>query len=306
MPAQSPDPIRPIPLAEIDAESLSRDRISHDEAELLALRLSIARHGLRLPIEVFELAEPAGPHRYGLISGYRRLAAFRALAATTLDAARFAAIPAFVRAPRDAAEAYVQMVEENAIRAGISPWEQAMVAVKAARAEAYGTIDAAIEALYGSLGRHKRARIRTVATVVDELDGYLTTPELLPLRHLLRLAPLIPRGYGDLLRATLRDADVHGVEDEWRLLLPIIAEAERPEPSGIAGTRPGRPRRLLVLPARGLTIRREITRRGWCLHFTGTDATGTLLDAVFDEIERIFAPAVPGEPGKHLRPRRLR
>ena len=51
--------------------------------------------------------------------------------------------------------------------------------------------------------RHKRARLRTIAHLAEDLDGYLTAPETLSLRQLLRLAPLIPRGYGDLLRATL-------------------------------------------------------------------------------------------------------
>ena len=138
-----PDSIHLIPPAEIDAAALTRDRASLDEAALTELRLSIAVSGLRMPIEVFELAEPDGPHRYGLISGFRRLAAFRSLAETARDKARYAAIPAFVRTPKSAEDLYVQMVEENAIRAEVSPWEQAMVAVKAARAEVYAGIDAA-------------------------------------------------------------------------------------------------------------------------------------------------------------------
>ena len=48
---------------------------------------------------------------------------------------------------------------------------------------------------------------------------------------------------------------------------------------------------MLHLPRRGLTIRRELTRTGWSLHFTGRDATSNLLDCVFDEIERLFSPA---------------
>ena len=149
-PSRSPPMSAPhhIPLAEIDAAALDRDRTHVDAAALMELRLSIATHGLRMPIEVYALPppEPRGPHRYGLISGFRRLAAVRALAETARDKARFAAIAAFLRAPKDAAEVYVQMVEENAIRAEVSPWEQAMVAVKSARAEAHAGIDAAIEA----------------------------------------------------------------------------------------------------------------------------------------------------------------
>jgi ParB family chromosome partitioning protein len=296
--------VRLIPLAEIDEAALARDRTACDEAALTELRSSIAVSGLRMPVEVFELAEPDGPRRYGLISGFRRLAAFRALAEMALDAARYAAIPAFVRAPKSAEDVYVQMVEENAIRAEVSPWEQAMVAAKSARAEVYAGVDAAIEALYGNLSRQRRARLRAIAHLADDLDGYLTAPEALSERQLLRLAPLIPRGYGDLLRATLAAAGATDPEAEWRALLPILLEAERPEPAAVPA-RPGRPRRVLRLRHQGLTIRRELTRRGWCLHFTGRDATSDLLDCVFDEIERQFGPPAR-EPSKHLPPARFR
>ena len=97
------------------------------------------------------------------------------------------------------------MVEENAIRAELSPWEQAMVAVKSARAEAHPGIDAAIEdALRQPLPpearppAHHRPPRRRPRRLPDR-------PETLSDRQLLRLAPLIPRGYGDLLRATLAE-----------------------------------------------------------------------------------------------------
>jgi ParB family chromosome partitioning protein len=298
-----PDPLHQIPLAEIDAEALSRDRTLHDAADLDELRLSIARHGLRMPVEVFELAEPEGPHRYGLISGFRRLAAFRSLAETATDKARFATIPAFLRAPATADAAYVAMVEENAIRAGISPWEQAMVAVKAARAGAFPGIDVAIDALYASLTKQKRARIRATATVADELDGHLVFPEFLSERQLLRLAPLVPKGYGDLLRAALADIDPDAPEDEWRALLPAILESERPELADLAPRRPGRPRRVLHIRKHGLTIRRELTRGGWNVLFRGRDATSPLLEVYLDMVERVFQTQDPKEPSKHL-PRR--
>jgi ParB family transcriptional regulator, chromosome partitioning protein len=300
--------IHHIPLAEIDAAALDRDRSHLDAAALTELRLSIATSGLRMPIEVYPFAtpDPTSPHRYGLISGFRRLAAVRALAETAADPARYATIPAFLRTPRDAADAYRQMVEENAIRAELSPWEQAMVAVKSARAEAHPGIDAAIEDLYANLSRQKRTRLRTIAHLADDLDGYLTAPTTLSERQLLRLAPLIPRGYADVLRATLAETAATDPEAEWRALLPILLEAERPEPANPAPARPGRPRRVLELRPRGLTIRRELTRQGWALHFTGRNATSDMLDCVFDEIERLFSPPEPREPSKHLPPARFR
>jgi ParB family chromosome partitioning protein len=299
-----PDPIDLIPTAAIAETALARDRAATDPVAAAELRDSIRAHGLRMPIEVFALADPLDGRRYGLISGFRRLAAFRSLAETYIDKTRFAAIPAFVRTPKDAAEIYLQIVEENAIRAEVSPWEQAMVAVRSARAEAHAGIDAGIEALYTNLNRQKRTRLRAIAHLADELDGWLTAPETLSERQLLRLTPLIPRGNGDLLRATLQDTP-DDPEAEWRALLPIILEAERPEPE-TAPKRPGRPRRVLDLGSRGLKIRRERTRTGWALLFSGRDATSDMLDCVFDEIECLFSPPEPREPSKHLPPARFR
>jgi len=86
------DPIRLIPLPEIDDTALTRDRTGLDDAALTELRLSIAANGLRQPIEVFPLPDPvippSGPAlRYGLISGLRRLHAFHGLLELTGDPA---------------------------------------------------------------------------------------------------------------------------------------------------------------------------------------------------------------------------
>jgi ParB family chromosome partitioning protein len=281
-----PDPIHLIPTAEIDESALPRDRTAHDQDALTELERSILAHGLRMPIEVYELAEPQGPHRYGLISGFRRLAAVHALHDN--GAGNHATIPAFLRQPKNDAEVYLHMVEENAIRAEVSPWEQAMVAVKAVDAGAYPGIDAAVDALYASLGRLKRTRLRAVAHLAAELDGELAAPEPLSLRQLLRLAPLIPRGYGDLVRATLAALRDRNPAVQWQALAPILAEAEHPREADVP--RPDRPRRLLQLPRQGLTIRRELARDGWRLHFSGHGATRDLLASVFDDIEHTFAP----------------
>ena len=95
-----------------------------------------------MPIEVYALPEPRGPHRYGLLSGFRRLAVFRDLDAGW-QLPGYATIPAFLRTPADRAEALTAMVEENAIRADLSPWEQARIAVLARDAEVFPTIEEA-------------------------------------------------------------------------------------------------------------------------------------------------------------------
>ena len=74
-----PDPIHLIPLPEIDEAAVGRDRTastrppSPSSATRSPSRPAHADRGLAL-------GQPHGPHRYGLISGFRRLAAVRALA----------------------------------------------------------------------------------------------------------------------------------------------------------------------------------------------------------------------------------
>jgi len=288
-----PDPIHLIPLDAIAEDALARDRTTLDPEALQELNVSIAASGLRMPIEVFELAEPSGPRRYGLISGFRRLAAFRSLHDTARDKARYAAIPAFLREPQSIAEALTAMVEENAIRADVSPWEQAMIAVTARDRGLFDTIEAAVDALYVNLGPNRRRRLRAVACLAEDLDGHLTAPASLSLRQLLRLAVANYRGLGPVMRHALAESSLTAPDAQWQLLLPILVESENPDTAEPlrSHARPGRPRRLLSAPRHALRIRRERTRDGWCLHFTGRDASGDLIDRVFDEIEHLLGPA---------------
>jgi ParB family transcriptional regulator, chromosome partitioning protein len=275
-----------IPLDDIDPAALVRDRARLDPGELLELQSSIAAHGLRMPIEVFPI-EGATP--WGLISGYRRLAAFRALGALN---DRYAAIPAFVRQPGTLTDAIVAMVEENAIRPEISPWEQAMVAVSAWRREVFPSLDAAIATLYASFSRQRQHRLRAVALVAEELDGLLAAPETLSLRQLLRIAAALTRNYGDLMRHALEETSTREPDAQWRLLQSILVESETTEPvapTPATGPAP-RPRRIWSAPLLSLRLRRELTPDGWCLHITGRDAHGELMDVVFDHIENLLRP----------------
>ncbi len=278
-----------LPVDAILDTALARDRAALDPTALGELRDSILRHGLRMPIEVFELDRPDGAYHYGLISGFRRLTTVRALRDLGLTA--HATIPAFVREPASIAEALTAMVEENAIRAEISPWEQALIAVTARDRGLFDTIEAAIDALYVNLSRDRSRRLRAVAHLAEELDGALTAPETLSLRQLLRLAAAASRGYGELMRHALTESHLREPDAQWRLLQPILLECETPD---IPDPRPGlntRPRRLYTAPRHSLRIRREKTPTGWCLHFTGRDAEGDLIDRVFDEIDRMLSPS---------------
>ncbi len=198
-----PDQVHLVPLAEIDAAALPRDRTGLDPEPQAELVRAIAASGLRQPVELFPLPEPRGAHRYGLLSGYRRLHAFQTLHADTGDA-RWSAIPAFLRPAASHAAALAAMIEENEIRAGLTPFERGRIAVIARNQGAFASIEEAVDGLYPNASRQKRQRLRTLAYFAEEMDGQLTAPEKLiartglphrprPLRRLRRPDPHRPR-----------------------------------------------------------------------------------------------------------------
>lgn len=273
-----------LPLDTIDAHALPRDRTALDPEALSELRASIAASGLRQPVEVFELATPDGPRRYGLISGFRRLAALRALC--DLNPARPATVEARLRTPRSLAEAMAEMVEENDIRADLSPWEQGRVLLTAVEHGIFDTPDAALAGLYPNATRQRRFRLRALARVAEALDGHLATPEALTYRQMQRLAASLRPDFTDLIRHVLDEDFPNGLAAQWQALLPVLDEAEAAlkDPTPYA---PGHPRRLIHLP-RGLTLRRERTPRGWTLHFTGPEASSALIETVIGEVEGLL------------------
>jgi ParB family chromosome partitioning protein len=213
-----------IPLAEIDSAALTRDRTGLDAEPQAELELSIAASGLRLPIEVFPI-EPRGDLRYGLLTGYRRLLAFRALHERTSQD-RYAAIPALIREATDLATALAAMVEENEIRADLSPFERGLIAVTARNQGAFTSIEEAVEKLYPNATKEKRYRLRTLAQVAEEMQAYLTAPEKLTHRQLVRIARAISGGFGELIRTALEESSITDPDHQWTLLQPVLAEAE--------------------------------------------------------------------------------
>jgi len=286
----SPNTISLIPLDQIDQAALTRDRSVLDQAALDELAASIRQSGLRLPVELFDLDPPRPPLRFGLISGYRRLHVFRELSAELGDD-RFSAIPAIIRPRGSLAQAMAEMIEENTIRAELSAWEQGRIALIARNQDLFPSIEEAVEGLYPRAGRNKRSRLRALARLVERLEGHLTEPERLSLRQCLRLAAAIERGYGEVIYTALTESRMKDADSQWHLIRPILAEAEDPgakaPPLQNPGRRPRRPR-LVSRPRHSLTIRRERTSDGYCLHFTGREARGALIDDILDEIERKF------------------
>jgi ParB family chromosome partitioning protein len=184
------------------------------------------------------------------------------------------------------AQALASMVEENEIRTPLSPWERGRIAWLAHRQGVFDTIEQAVAKLYPAADRHKRARLRSIAHLVEQLEDLLTAPENLSQDRLRRIANAYNAGFDNVIRTALAESTLEDPQTQWQLLLPILTEAEQPQ-SDAPKPRPGRPRRVLQ-PRTGLTIRREQTRDGYTLHFTGREADSELLDVVFDKIERIF------------------
>jgi ParB family chromosome partitioning protein len=284
--------VHPVPLAEIDDAALPRDRTGLDPEPLRELRDSILASGLRQPVELFPLESPRGDLRYGIVSGFRRVAAFRELLAMGFE--RFATIPAFLLPARDLPQTLAAMVEENEIRADLSPYEQGRIAMLLRDQDIFPTIEEAVDRLYPAANRMKRSRLRSFARVAESLDDVLTAPEKLSYTQLLRIDAALRNGFAEVMAAALDEASLKDPAAQWQLLLPYLTESERqhdapdPAPAHAPGTRT-RPIRL-SRPRMGLVIRREMTRDGWSLHFSGKDAKSALIDRVIEEIENIFSP----------------
>ena len=286
------DQVERIPLAAIEENAIPRDRAALDAEALRELRDSVAVSGVRQPVEVFRLSGTEGAPRYGIVSGFRRVTACRELLALGVE--RFSSIPAFVRPARDLAGTLAAMVEENAVRADPSPYEQGRIAWVAREQEVFGTIEEAVDRLYPAANMAKRSRLRALARMAEALDGALAAPEALSLRQALRVAGAVRAGFGEAMATALEEASDRDPATQWALIAPYLAEAETvgPEEPPAVGTR-RRPIRV-ARPRPGLTIRREMTKAGWRLHFTGAEASSPLMDRVIEEIEALFAPGAGG------------
>lgn len=159
----------------IAANHLVRDRVAVDADDMASLVDSIRERGQQTPIEVVAL----GGGRHGLISGWRRLLALQTLQAEAPQDPRFGHIQALVRQPGNAPEAYRAMVEENELRADLSFYERARIAVKAAEAGVYPDTKTAVQSLFASVRRAKRSKILSFTDLVV-LDDYLTFPGAIP------------------------------------------------------------------------------------------------------------------------------
>lgn len=277
-----------IAIDKIILDHMMRDRMVVDGAELEELKLSIRSNGLRLPIEVVALEDGA----FGLISGWRRLTVMTQLQQE--DPVRYCTVKAFVRPTYAAAALYTAMVEENELRAQVTPYERGRIAVMAARLGAFPDTEAAIETIFAAASKAKRSKIRSFAYVHEELGDMLHFPTDLSERNGLRLAYALREGYGDQLRHVLIRTASTGPAYEWAMLEPAVLAAEAIERCGDRG---GRPKTPFTRPsgraeplANGISMERVLHEDGYSIRLRGAVVNAEMVDLLMGDLRRRLSP----------------
>lgn len=232
--------IRSLALDEVQADYMLRDRLlAPQDEDMQALIDSLRSRGQQTPIDVVELGEG----RYGLVSGLRRLTAMRALRAEG-GSTGFDQINARIISPQNGPDAYVSMVEENEIRAGLSYYERARIVVKSVEAGVFPDQRDALLTLYGNASRAKRSKIKSFAAVVEAFDGLLRFPAHMSERQGLDIARALAEDRGFAIR--LRDALVghrpaRAEDEQERLRLALSPPAPDPDLPAPAQKAPAAP-----------------------------------------------------------------
>lgn len=248
---------------EIEADALVRDRLVIDAEELEELKGSIAKTGLRLPIEVF--VHEGG---YGLLSGYRRLMAVKALRQMTQDP-KYDRIKALLREPEAMGGSFAAMIEENEIRSALSHFERGRIAVVAAQQGAFVNTEAAVEALFPMASKAKRSKIRSFALIYEELGDMLKFPDQIREKEGLKLAAALRDGAEEKLRIALGEGNPRTPLEEAEMIAAALEQVEAPEPEIKRGGRPKRERIGEVKLPTGYVLRAEQDAKGWSIRLGG-------------------------------------
>ena len=274
-----------LPLDCIDPVHLMRDRMVVDAEALAELKTSIRENGQRLPIEVVALTAPG---RFGLISGWRRLQVLTELAAE--EGPAFARVTAMLRPAPETAALYTAMVEENELRAQITPYERGRIAVMAAEIGAFPDTETALNTIFKAASKAKRSKIRSFAYVHEELGDMLHFGPDLSERNGLRLAHALREGYGDQLRGRLIRSGAGGAAHEWALIEPLVAAAEAqerlPDPhrGGRPKTRFDKPREVTVGLANGISMERVLHEDGYSIRLRGAVVDVEMIELLMADI----------------------
>ncbi|WP_121066487.1 ParB N-terminal domain-containing protein [Chachezhania antarctica] len=283
-----------IPLEEIDADALVRDRVALDQVEMRELEKSILSNGLRLPIEVFEYPEAeaqAKGARFGLLSGYRRLRAVQALKGRAEDD-RFDTIRAVIRDPDAMGGTFAAMVEENEIRASLSHFERGRIAVIASQQSAFPGVEAAVDALFPQASKAKRSKIRSFALIFEELGDMLTFPDLIKEKDGLKLAQALRDGAENKLRRSLAETVLDTPEEEAAALARALEDLDPPKADPRRGGRPKKaPKERRAGEMRldsGVTLVSAEDERGWMIRLDGKQVDRELVEVVMAEVARLL------------------
>ena len=278
-----------IPLEDIDPDAIIRDRISLGSEEMNELRLSIAAHGLRLPVEVFERAGQGEGPRYGLLSGYRRYRAVQELRGMS-GGNGYGSIRAIIRDPRELGGTFGAMVEENEVRANLSHFERGRIAVVASQEGAFVNVEAAVDALFTAASKAKRSKIRSFALIFEELGDMLNFPETLKEKDGLKLAQALRAGGEERIRAALAAGLPASPEDEWAMIEAAIDAQQPPERDPSRGGRPkqkdfGRVRQTNT----GITISTGQEGKDWIIRLKGDRLDRVMVQDLADRLEQLLA-----------------
>ena len=228
-----------LPLEQIIEDHLVRDRIAVDDEDMEALRASLKARGQQTPIEVVDL----GATRFGLISGWRRLQALRAIGAES--------VKAIITPPREAPDAYVAMIEENEVRVGLSYFERARIVVKAVQTGVFETEKKALQALFASASRTKRSKIKSFIPVADRLGAALSFPTQMGERMGLQLSKALSDD-PDAERRILAALDAQDCPDAEAEQAVLIQSLKSHLDSKKTKQKPPAPRH--VTPVTGVTL----------------------------------------------------
>lgn len=279
--------IREVPLGEINADALVRDRMALDSDELMELQTSIAAHGLRLPIEIFDLAKPGTDGQsFGLLSGYRRLRAVQNLHKLT-GQEKYATVKAVVRDPATLGGPFAAMVEENEIRSSLSHFERGRIAVIAAQQGVFPNVEAAVDALFAQASKAKRSKIRSFALIFEDLGDMLMFPHALREKEGLRLATALRDGNQARIREGLADVAPETAGEELDRIEAVLATLEptvpRPDRGGRPATRPTRGKSV-DLPT-GVRLVSGHDGEAWYIRLEGKRVDARLVEDMVHQLE---------------------
>ncbi|MBT9385362.1 ParB/RepB/Spo0J family partition protein [Pseudooceanicola sp. CBS1P-1] len=278
-----------IPLDEIDPDALVRDRVVLDAEEMQELQLSIAANGLRLPVEVFALAEGQG-YRYGLLSGYRRLRAFQALKGGNPRAGTYDTIKAVLREPEAMGGTFAAMIEENEIRSGLSHFERGRIAVIASQQGAFVNVEAAVDGLFPMASKAKRSKIRSFALIFEELGDMLAFPDLIREKDGLKIAAALRNGAESALREALARRHAETPDEEAEMLTAALAEVTPSDPDPRKGGRPKKQPETRSVPLdSGIVLEYGPEGKGWTIRLKGRRLDRELVELAVSELERMLS-----------------